>query len=301
MVVTVTVSIIELMGQTYGRCGRHPELLAVPFVASFLQVGRLGSLFGRAGDRGFSVTFPFPGPLVDVWTFLSRSHGVPISELDATFLALIPVAVVVEAALLAVYVGSLDEVLRTGDYDGVANLRAYFVPFLWYNVLIALVSVGFLGGAVTLFGSGAGVGAFALVFALLVLVGGYLFYAAPFLVVVEDRGVVSAFQRSYALALDGGDYLWYCLQHAAVGAAVSIPMSFLVYNVSVPGFLVGAAVAAPIGLGLSGATLEFLRRHVGAGSDGRADGPPRPDRGHSGEAYDRVPGPSTGPDTECSR
>lgn len=263
----MTVSFTGLVGDALDRCGDHLELAVVPFVAALLQVHRIRNVLADPSDFRAGIAFPVPGPLLDVWSFTTTAgEGVNVTAPEPPFLFAYPVVVLVTAALTAVYVGSLDDVLRGREYDALANLRAYFVPFAAYGVLFAALGLGVVAlGTVAL---AADDGAAVLLFVLLTFVSGaavsYLFYAAPFLFVIEDCGFVSGFRRSYALAVDGGDYAVFWVLHVVVGVVTSLPTSLLVYNVPVLGILLGAAVGAFVGLGFTAATLLFLRRHVGA-------------------------------------
>lgn len=277
----VTVSFSTLVSEAFERCENNLELAAIPFVSALLQVHEIRAVLVDPADFRLGISFAVPMPIVDVWAFTSGGgSGVSVTTPEPPFLFVFPVVVLVEAALMAVYVGSLDDVIRTGSYDVGANLRTYFVQFLTFNVLLAAAFIGVVGiGLGTVLAGGVGAGFLLLVF---VLVGGvvlsYLFYAAPFLFVVEGLGVLNAFRRSYDLALDGGDYASFWLKHLGVGVLVSVPITILVYNVPLLGILLGAAIAAPVGMGFTGATLLFLHRHLGDEPGPDSDRTVPPDR-----------------------
>jgi len=251
------VAFLELLVDTWRRKRPVVALVAVPLVSAFLQYGDVERVLAFDGVR-FGVQFPFPAPLLTGWSFAS----VPSTESGLHVVEpvwLFPVTVAVEAVLVAGYLGSLDEGFRTGSYGFAANVASYVVPLFAYTVLANAVVLGF--GLL-----GLRVGVLALVSAIPALLAlGYLFWAAPFLVVVEDRGFLAALRRSVALASEGGEYAEFFLKHLLVGAGVSLVMTPVMTNGGVVGVVVGAVVGAPVAFTFTLATLRFLRAHVGDG------------------------------------
>ncbi|WP_254535796.1 hypothetical protein [Halomarina litorea] len=268
------VAFFDLLSDSWERTRPARGLVVVPFVWSLLQVGQIFRAVGS--DRVLDVAFPFPKAVVGLWSFVNPPA--PDGFSVAGPLWVLPFALVAEGVLAAGYLGSLEQTFRTGRYDFVANARRYVVDLLVYAVLVALV--GFLVVAAALASGILGL----LVGVPLFLLAGYLFYAAPFLVVTEDRSIGSALRRSYRLAVAGGEHLAFFVKYLVVGAVVSVPVSLLAYTAGVGGILLASAVAAPVGFAFSATTLAFLRgdrargRRVDTGFDGRtAGGGERPD------------------------
>lgn len=254
------VAFLDLLADSWERAGPARELAVVPFVWSFLQVGQILRALGS--NRVLDIAFPLPQAVVGLWSFVNPPTPPGVSI--AGPLWVLPVALLAEGVLAAGYLGSLEETFRTGRYDFAANARRYAVDLLAYVLLVT--AVGLLVGALALAS-----GVLGLLFGIpLFLVAGYLFYATPFLVVVEDLSIRPALARSYALAVAGGDHLTYFVKYLAVGAAVSVPVSLVAY-VGVGGLVVASAAAAPVGFALSATTLAFLRDD--RGGRGRSRGP----------------------------
>lgn len=247
------VAFLELVLDSWERSGAVRILAVVPFLDAFLKVENLAQVLHFEGTH-YSVTFPAPSPMLTVWSFADPPTAGGGVSLFAP-VPLLPVLVVVEAALLAGYLGSLDAGFRTGDFEFLANVRLYFRDFLVYNVLVTVVVLAAAAAATA---------------ALPVLVAGflalfalsYLFFAAPFLVVVEDRPVGDALARSLELALAGDEYAEFFLKHVAVGVALSVLLTPVVTTLGSVGVIVGAAVGSLVGLTLTLSTLRFLRGDV---------------------------------------
>jgi len=259
------VAFLELLADSWRRRRPVVALVVVPFVDAFLQYGNVERVLAFDGVR-FGVQFPFPAPQLTAWSFASvPSTGSGLHVVEPVWL--FPVTVAVEAVLVAGYLGSLDEGFRTGSYDFAANVVSYVVPLFAYTALMNAVVLGF--GAL-----GLAVGVFALALAIPALLAlGYLFWAAPFLVVVEDRGFLASLRRSVALATDGGEYAEFFLKHLLVGAGVSLVVTPVMTNAGAVGVVAGAAVGAPVAFTFTLATLRFLRAHVGDGHVTVDDGP----------------------------
>lgn len=259
------VAFLELLADSWRRKRPVVALVVVPFVDAFLQYGNVERALAFDGVR-FGVQFPFPAPLLTGWSFASvPSTGSGFHVVEPVWL--FPVTVAAEGVLVAGYLGSLDEGFHTGSYDFAANVVSYVVPLFAFTVLLNAVVLGF--GLL-----GLEVGVLALVLAIPALLAlAYVFWAAPFLVVVEDRGFLAALRRSAALAADGGEYAEFFLKHLLVGAGVSVVLTPVMTNAGAVGVVVGAAVGAPVAFTFTLATLRFLRAHVGDGRAAVDDGP----------------------------
>lgn len=95
------------------------------------------------------------------------------------------------------------------------------------------------------------------------LVVAYLFYAAPYLVVAADVGLVEGFRRSFVLATEGGAYFEFFVKYVLAVAVVSLAATPLVVNLGVPGAVVGALLVALPALTLNVATMLFVRSLIG--------------------------------------
>ena len=266
-------------------------LALVPLLSSLLAPENVRRVLA-AEDLNFGIAFRFPAALPDLWSFVSLPNqpaGVHVSPT----LWLLPVLIPVHAALVAGLVGSADQAIRTGRYDFAANVRRYFVPVLVFVALVRVV--GF--GAVAL---AAVAPPLVLLAVPLFLLLSYVFYAAPYLLVVADDSVGDALARSYDWAAAGGPYFAYAGGYLLTIVAASVFVSAFVVNLGVVGIGVGAVVTAPVALALTFATTEFVadladERGAGAGdrggpgAGGRSPdaGDRRGDDGNSGRGFDR--------------
>jgi len=233
---------------------RHLALALVPFVSVFLDVTNIVRVVSfRGGHAG--ITFRFPAAVVDYWTFASVPNPPDGVHVTGTLL-FVPVAILLKAALAAGYLGSIAEATGTGRYDFAANVRRYVVPFLGYIAITFL-----LGSGAVLLGLLGGPGGAALLVFLLVplfLIFGYLFYATPYLIVLRDVGLVAALRESYAYAIGDGAYAAFAIRYLVAVLLLSIVGTAFV-NLGAVGIVVGAALAAPVGLILNVAVMEFVR------------------------------------------
>lgn len=266
---------------------RLVALAAVPFLAS---LARWRDVLAVAGDGDTSVGFQIslPHPLADLWTFVRapRPAGQPV-PVDAPFavaavlsperLVALVAFVIATGLLMAGYVGSIDQFVRESRYDFLENVRRYWVEMVGVQAIVYAVVVFF--AVIASFNPG------------LVLVGivlGFLawacFYLAPFLVVVEDRPLDSAFRRSLELVANRIEALAFLAIYVGLVLVLSIPLSIAV-NVALPGVLTAALAASVFGLYLTVLTVLFARELVGA--DGPTGGPSSvasgPDVGEGGD------------------
>lgn len=264
---------------------RRPLLALVPFLTGLVSIHQ----FERAAraDTAFQLNFGLPTPVAGLWTFLNAPtpDGVTVfgrsvrsvrsrPELLANGLLLTTAGLVLVGLLAAVYLGALDDVLAgrtTGHGDSLRRHAPVTLTFVALQFLGLLLLVG-LG--VALLGGGSGVAAALLVPAIIGgLLGLYLLTPGVYVGVAAGLGPRTAFARGVDLALTG-DYLVFALAHAAVVAAVSLPLSAIGYAAGLPSLLVAAALGAPVGLALNAATMAFVRRLDGVGDS--TEGPRTP-------------------------
>lgn len=251
----------DWLSRTFEHSERVWPLAAVPLVATVLDVARLHTLLDNT-DRVFSVTFGVPRPVSTLWSFVNaQPEGVSVGAfgLDsvAPFVGSLLVYGVVSGALAAGYLGSIDDALD-GCYDFFAAVRRYAVPLVGFSLLeagvgIALVAAGLV--AIPLL----------VVVGVALLVLAYLFFTAPYLVVVEDRSLVPALGRAFDLATGTSRVPAFFLGYVVVSAVCSVPISWVAFNTPPLGVALAVLVSAPLALLLNVATLLFVRDLVGAG------------------------------------
>ncbi|MFB6353366.1 MAG: hypothetical protein ABEJ92_04710 [Halobacteriales archaeon] len=243
----------------WDRALDHPALALVPLGTALLATDKVQQVAAFDGAH-FGLRLGLPVGIVDLWQFVSvpdqtAGVGLPLPEALPLAAVVVPVAIVVRAALAAGYLGSIAEALGRDTFDFGANVRRYFGPFLGYTLVpllvvlpLALVGVTSLGAARPLV-------------VLLVpafIVAAYLFYATPYLIVLRDLDLLAAVRRSYALATAGGPYFQYALGYAGFVLGVSLVGTAVVVNLGLLGVVVGAVAAAPLGLAANAATMRFV-------------------------------------------
>ncbi|MFC5972266.1 hypothetical protein ACFPYI_13070 [Halomarina salina] len=265
------VSFQSLAGEGWRRTESVRWLVVVPFVWSFAQFGSVQSVLDY---HGFTVglRLPVPAALPTLWTFARvPSSGItvnPPTGAGGVFPPIlgVPVAFVVGGLLTAGFLGELHAAMAAPERRGfVENVVRFAVPQLSYAALVALAGV-LVGGLASVFPPAilvAFVGFF---------VAGYLFWATPFLVVTDDRSLAEAVQRSYRLAMDGGEHASFFFKYLGAGALLSIPVTLFTVNFGFVGLFLGAVVTAPLCLAFSAAALAYLdggpvSREVGGTSD----------------------------------
>jgi hypothetical protein len=260
-------SFVDRVEHGWQRTLEHLPLAVVPVVSSLLAVDNVRRVLEHRGAH-FGLTFRFPTALPDLWTFVSvpnQGPGVHVSP--SVFL--LPVLIVVQSVLVPGLLGSVHEILQTGEYDFPANAKRYFAPVLVYEALVGVVSF-------TAFGVAVATGPLVLLLVPAFLVLSYLFYATPYLLIVADDSVGEALGRSYEWALAGGPYFAYGVGYLLFVAVLSVFGTAVVVNLGAVGVLLGAAVSAPVGLALTFATTGFVADLADdasvTGSAGTADG-----------------------------
>lgn len=267
------VSFRSLLDEGWERTESVRWLVVVPFCWSLAQVDAVAAVLGY---RGFTVglRFPVPSGVPTLWTFARvPSSGITVDAPLGAGGVLPPyvglaVPVVVGGLLTAGYLGGLHAAMTPsrgrGFVEGVAHYGAQQVLYAGVVTLVGLALVG-LASAVPA----------SLLFAFpAFFVGGYLFYATPFVVVTEERSLVDAFDRSYRLADGGGDHLSFFLGYVGAGALLSVPATLVAVNLGLLGVVLGALCTAPACLAFSAATLAYLDGNGGAGEGDRQGNAP---------------------------
>lgn len=240
-------------------------LLAVPALLSLLNVSNLLAATDSHG-KYLGLNFPLPAPVGDLWTFVNppgdvsggagSSLPIPVivdgpDEMLPAFLLGTVVYVVIESALTAGYVGSIQEHRQHGSYDFVANARRYWIDYLALLAFlfgVLLVIVPFVAAVPRLI---------VLVF-LGMLVATYLFWGAWFLIPVADVGAVDALQRSYGLATTEHDYAVWSLVYLLIGAVLSLFLTAVVTDGGLLGVFLGLCFAVPVGFILTVGSLRVI-------------------------------------------
>lgn len=237
----------------------HLPLALVPLVTSAMATEKIQRIATFQGGH-FGLKLGLPVSVVNVWQFVSVpnesvSVGLPLPEALPLVAIVLPVAIIVQAALAAGYFGSLATALETGAFEFWPSLRRHFVPFLIYTVIpmavVAPAAVLGLASRRLLF-------PVILVLVVAFIVAAYLFYATPYLVVLRGDDIVSALQASYGLAIEGGPYFRYAVGYAGFVLALSVVATAVVVNLGLVGVAVGVVAGAPVGLACNATTMRFV-------------------------------------------
>ena len=226
-----------------------PHLAAVPAIATLLAYEKVMKT-ASAGPGG-GMKFPMPAALPDLWTFVSVPNTGVSFELGVP-LVLAPVFFVLQAALVAGYLGSIDAAIEEESPDLAAHVASNTLPVLGVQLVIFALTIAsfgfvFVGGM-----------ALAPVSVLLGLGVGYLLWAAPILVVVRNRGVGEALAASVTYALDAGQYLSFTGTYLLGGTLVSLVLSTLLRGRLVLVVIAAVALAYPL-LVVSIATVTVVK------------------------------------------
>ncbi|ARS91757.1 hypothetical protein B1756_08785 [Natrarchaeobaculum aegyptiacum] len=188
-------------------------------------------------------------------------------ELAGWFGLVLVGSIVLYAAVAAGYLGGIDRRLRDERGSTLESLIRYTPSLLGYYALVfAAFAVALVPPLV------AGIAGLIVVFPLILLVG-YLFYAAPFLIVVDDASLPASLRRSYAFAVGGGAYLAFAVWHLLFAAVASLPLSLVVSLGGAVGLAIAAPVAAVVGLLLTAATVSLVQELVAWEGDGSSPAP----------------------------
>lgn len=270
-------NLLGLLARAREHLGSLLALAVVPFVLGVLSLDKFRQVAATGVDFRVGITFGFPSTVATSWDFLSLQNAapgvnLPTRSLETTVFVLVVVAVL-SAALGAGYLGSIRRELAGVERDFLADARTYFGPFLGYELLqLVFVLLALAVALVEL--------SLAVVVLLGLLAFGYLFYAAPYLVVIEGVDLPTALRRSYGYATTSRAYASFFVQYLLAVAVVSLVATPL-FSTSVPGAVLGTLVLAPVCLLFNTATVLFVRDLAGgsrvSGGDEPKDGA-RPDR-----------------------
>lgn len=267
---------------------------AVPALATVLHFDAVVTILAAEGIN-FGLRLALPVPVSTAWKFVSTSFGGGAQVTGPTSrvaLGAFALGLVGQGVLTAGYLGGLDARFRGIDRSFVENVERYFLSFLGFGALLAFLFVppalfALVGGplAVVVFG-----------WLVVYVVVGYLVYAAPYVVVIEDVGLVEALGRSASLATAGGAYARFAVGYAVVVAGVSVLGTAVVANTGVLGVLIAVTVLPPVALVFDATTLRFVSDLVG--SDEPSVG--RPTEPHAEGPTSPSQGTSTGPGRDVS-
>lgn len=269
-------SIGARLGDANDRLSRHGlwQYALVPLVLAALNSRQIGNVLHSQYDfhAGFSLGVPIP--VTDAWAFVSTptpGGGIHVGPTVLAGIGLFAVVIVLQGVLLAGYLGGLTRGLRGKPPKFGAAIGEYWLPFLGFALVLLVL---FLPPALLALGPVALRGLLVVWF-LLFVVGGYLLYATPYLIVLHDVSLRRALGWSVSLATAGGAYLRFAVGYAVVVLLVSVPATLVVANLSVVGVLIGVVGLAPVGLVFDTATLVFVgdltdARGFGSGDDRRA-------------------------------
>ena len=239
---------VSLVSRAAHVAGRVAPYAAVPFVLSLLAVQKVSSATG-AGGVAVSLQFALPADIATLWTVIDPPTQGAAVQSPVPLLA-VPVFLVVEATVVAGFLGVVRDAYRGDPPDFLAAASDHWLSVLGVRALQFLVLVGLGTVLVT-------DGAFGVVVGVpLSILLSYLLWGAPYLVVLRDADAVTAIVESAELASVGDRYLWFAVGYALVVAVGSIPVSVLVSTGGLAGVVVGAgAIACPALVGSAAATI----------------------------------------------
>jgi hypothetical protein len=249
---------------------RLAVLATVPFLVALMRWRNLVATGADTSTR-FSVTFPTPHSFVSLWSFVNAptepgagaaTGDLPLvvgTAVGALFVVSLAVYVLLSGLALAGYLGSIAEGATGGSFDFLANVRRYGRPLVAYEAASLLALLGFVGVL-------AAVPALLPAVAAVLFAVAYLTYLAPYLVVVEDVGLVAAVRRSVQLTTGRVEAAAAFVAFVVAGAVVSVPLSALAYGNGVGGGVLAAALAAPLGL-LASVGFVLFARDLTGGAD----------------------------------
>lgn len=263
------VRITALLSRASEHLDSLLPLAAVPLVLAALSVDKFRRIAASNADLRAGVSFGFPTTVSTSWDLLSlpnASPGLNLPTRSVETTALLMLLVTALSALLgAGYLGSVRRELAGVDRGFLADVRTYFVPFLGFELVNLTLALGTVATALVAL-------PLSLAFVLVLFAFAYLFYATPYLVVVEGVDLPTALRRSYGYATSSVEYASFFVQYIVAVALVSVVATPLFAN-SVSAAALGAVVLAPVALLLDTVTMLFVRDLTGA--TGRA-GPTDP-------------------------
>lgn len=242
----------------------------VPVLLAALNGRQIRNVLSSEHDFHVGITFGLPIPVTDAWAFVSTptpGGGFTGGPTEIAGVGLFVVGLVLQGVLLAGYLGGLAQGLRGETPEFATAVGEYWLPFLGFAVVLLAM---FLPPALVMLGP-RGLRGLLVVWLLVFVVGGYLLYAAPYLIVLHDVGLGRAVAWSVSLATDGGAYLRFAAGYAVVVLLISIPATLVVANLSVVGVAAGVIGLAPVGLVFDTATLVFVGDLTDAAGFGNGD------------------------------
>ena len=256
----------------FGALGDLAPLALVPVALSLLDVDKIRSVLAFEGFHvGLKIGIPAPG--ADLWSLVdppdtdavtgttyhwtaaadgaAGANGSAASESFALVAGVALVTLLVEAVLVAGYLGSIRGYLATGSYGFAANVGRYVgrmvgLYLLAFGAFLAMLPLALAAPVLILLAIPVALALF------------YLLWAAPYLIVVRDCSVRDALVGSYRLAAAGGPYLAFTLTYLLAVLVASIPASLIVANGGAVGLAVGLVAVGPVGMALNVAVVDFV-------------------------------------------
>jgi len=263
------VRITALLSRAGEHLGSLLALAVVPLVLAAVSVEKFRRIAGSSADLRFGVSFGFPTTVSTAWDFLSLPNAapglnLPTGSVETTAVVML-VVTVLSAFLGAGYLGSVRRELAGLDRAFLDDARRFFGPFLGFELINLVLVLGAVAAALVAL-------PLALGFVLALFVFAYLFYATPYLVVVEGIDLPAALRRSYGYAASGGEYASFFLQYLVAVALVSV-VATPPFTTSVAGAALGTVVLAPVAVLFDTATMLFVRDLTAAGERAGDGGP----------------------------
>ena len=260
------VSILALLSRAREHLGSLLPLALVPFALAAVSVEKFRRVAESTADLRFGVSFGFPTTVSTSWDLLSLPNAgsglnLPTESVETTVLVML-LATLLSALLGAGYLGSIRRELAGVERGFLEDARTYVGPFLGFELVNLVLVLGAVAAALVAL-------PLALVFVLALFVFAYLFYATPYLVVVEGVDLPTAFRRSYGYAVSGGEYASFFVQYLVAVALVSVVATPL-FATSLVGAALGTLLLAPVALLFDTVTMLFVRDLTGA-ADGSGD------------------------------
>ncbi|MFB6071472.1 MAG: hypothetical protein ABEJ88_00730 [Halobacterium sp.] len=227
----------SLLSRASRVAGRAKEYALVPVALTLLAFRNVLEAASASGVS-LNVKFALPADVATLWTVVDPpTRGVAFQS--PVPLLFVPVFLVVEAAVVAGYLGGVRDAYRgrRPDFAAAASdhwlsiLGVRVVQFLLFFALVAVLSAG-------------GFGVLLLVGFPLVFVLGYLLWGAPYLVVRRDSDAVTALAESATVALNDSRYFGFTVAYVVVAAACSLLLSPVVTGMGLFGVLAGTVVVA---------------------------------------------------------
>lgn len=258
------VRITALLSRAGDHLGALVPLSAVPFVLAVVSVEKFRRVAEAGADLRFGVSFGFPTAVTTAWDLLSLPNAAPGLNLPTgrieTTVPVVLAVTVLTALLGAGYLGSIRRELAGVDRAFAADARTYFGPVLGFELVTLALVLGALAAALVAL-------PLVLVLVLVLFAFAYLFYATPYLVVVEGVDLPTALRRSYGYATSSGEYASFFVQYLLAVALVSV-VATPVFTPSVLGAALGTLVLAPVAVLFDTATVLFVRDLTGASDPG---------------------------------